>query len=172
MARTEKHPIRATDREIDEAIARSKAAPVPRVTAAAYDERKDQLDLALESGAHLLVPRRLLQGLGNATAAQLCNIELLGPGTGLYWPKLDVAHYIPGVIDGIFGTREWMAELGRRGGEARSPAKSAAARANGMKGGRPRLLQTAAAPAPAHRRVAAGSKSKAKPASARKRKKR
>jgi hypothetical protein len=36
---------------------------------------------------------------------------------------------------GLFGTRSHMA---RRAGQATSPAKAAAARANGAKGGRPR----------------------------------
>ena len=39
---------------------------------------------------------------------------------------------------GLFGTRRWMAEIGRRGGKRRTKAKALAARANGAKGGRPR----------------------------------
>jgi general stress protein YciG len=35
-------------------------------------------------------------------------------------------------------SREWMAEIGRRGGQVTSPAKALAARLNGQKGGRPR----------------------------------
>ena len=38
----------------------------------------------------------------------------------------------------LFGTKAWMSELARRGGRITSPAKAAAARANGAKGGRPR----------------------------------
>jgi len=38
---------------------------------------------------------------------------------------------------GIFGTKTYMA---RRAGQATSPAKVAAARANGAKGGRPRKV--------------------------------
>lgn len=41
-------------------------------------------------------------------------------------------------MNGVFGTRKWMSELARRAGRATSPAKAAAARANGAKGGRPR----------------------------------
>jgi hypothetical protein len=37
------------------------------------------------------------------------------------------------------GWRDRAARTGRKGGEASSPAKQAAARANGAKGGRPRL---------------------------------
>jgi hypothetical protein len=83
-------------------------------------------------------PRRLLQGLDAASPAELQDIVIAGPGTGLYWPKLDVAHYVRGLIDGVFGTRKWMQQLGKRGGATKTPAKSAAARENGKKGGRPR----------------------------------
>ena len=51
-------------------------------------------------------------------------------------PRCDLG--IPELVAGIFGTKSWMAELGRKGGQATSSAKSAAARKNGKKGGRPR----------------------------------
>lgn len=47
---------------------------------------------------------------------------------------LDVDFTVPGLMAGIFGTRVAMA---RRAGQATSPAKAAAARKNGRKGGRP-----------------------------------
>ena len=56
----------------------------------------------------------------------------------MIWPALGVAHYVPGLVAGLFGTRRWMAEIGRRGGKRRTKAKALAARANGAKGGRPR----------------------------------
>jgi hypothetical protein len=73
-----------------------------------------------------------------ATPEQLARIELEGSGTGLVWPALGVAHYIPGLVAGVFGTRRWMAETGRRGGTRRTKAKALAARTNLAKGGRPR----------------------------------
>ena len=56
----------------------------------------------------------------------------------VHWESLDVDFGIPELVAGIFGTKSWMAELGRKGGEATSSAKSAAARKNGKKGGRPK----------------------------------
>jgi hypothetical protein len=45
------------------------------------------------------------------------------------------------LMSGIFGSPRWMAGLmGRKGGSARTAAKSAAARANGQRGGRPRKI--------------------------------
>jgi hypothetical protein len=46
--------------------------------------------------------------------------------------------HIPGLLAGVFGTRAWMAVLGRKGGRITSNTKAAAAKANGQKGGRPR----------------------------------
>jgi len=42
-------------------------------------------------------------------------------------------------MQGVFGSKKWMAaELGAAGGKASTAAKVAAARENGRKGGRPR----------------------------------
>jgi Protein of unknown function (DUF2442) len=130
--------IVTTDAAIDAAIERGRLVPSHRVVAAAYDEAADEVALRFESGTRLYIPRTLLEGLANATPAALAQIEIEGPGTALVWPQLDVAHHVPGLIGGVFGTRKWMRELGRRGGQARTPEKAAAARANGRKGGRPR----------------------------------
>lgn len=54
---------------------------------------------------------------------------------GLHWEALDVDLSIPGLLTGLFGTKAYMA---RQAGRTKFPAKAAAARANGLKGGRPR----------------------------------
>jgi hypothetical protein len=64
----------------------------------------------------------------------LAQVEILGTGHGLHWEALDVDLSVPGVLAGLFGTRAHMA---RHAGQATSPAKAAAARANGARGGRP-----------------------------------
>lgn len=58
-------------------------------------------------------------------------------GFGLHWEALDVDLSIPTLMAGSFGTKAWMRELARRAGSVTSPAKAAAARVNGAKGGRP-----------------------------------
>ena len=71
--------------------------------------------------------------------ADLAEIEITPSGLGLHWPRLDADVYVPGFMKGIYGTRRWMAALlGAEGGKSSSPAKAAAARTNGAKGGRPR----------------------------------
>jgi hypothetical protein len=81
-----------------------------------------------------------LQGLEGATPAQAAEVEIWGPGSSLHWDSLDVDHYVPSLIEGVFGNRRWMSELGKIGGISRSDAKRAAARKNGHKGCRPKKI--------------------------------
>jgi len=132
--------VQTTDAEIDAAIARAKAAERerPKAIAAVYRLADDTVVITLATGVQVAIPRKLLQGLQDATPRQLAKVEIGGPGTGLHWPLLDVDHYVPAVLAGVFGTRRWMSEIGRRGGMVRSAAKATASRINGRKGGRPR----------------------------------
>jgi hypothetical protein len=132
------HKIATTDAEIDAAIAKAALRPFHEVVGAAYDLAGDAIAIRFSDGVELRLPRRLVQGLQHATPEQLGRIEIEGPGTGLVWPALGIAHHVPGLVAGLFGTRQWMAEIGRRGGARRTKAKALAARANGAKGGRPR----------------------------------
>jgi hypothetical protein len=129
-----------TDAEIDAAIAKANVREDsrPHIVSAQYREAGDAVVLKLATGVEVVIPRHLLQGLQNATPTELADIEIEGPGSGLHWPALDVDHYVPALLEGVFGTRQWMADLGRKGGQVRSPAKAAASRANGRRGGRPR----------------------------------
>ena len=129
------------DREIDRAMARGRrrALSEPRAAAARYDRRTGRVVVDLTNGCSFVFPARALQGLAKASDTALADIEILGAGHGLHWRALDADFTVPGLLMGVFGTRAWMtSELARRAGQARSPAKAAAARANGRKGGRPR----------------------------------
>ncbi|MEY2927746.1 MAG: hypothetical protein RL367_2223 [Pseudomonadota bacterium] len=107
----------------------------PRAARARYDRRRERVVVSLTNGCSFAFPPRMAQGLEDASDDQLVQIEILGLGYGLHWEALDVDLSIPGLLAGIFGTKAYMA---RRAGQAKSPAKAAAARANGAKGGRPR----------------------------------
>jgi len=95
------------------------------------------LIVGLSNHRRLVLPIEDLQDLGSATHQQLQNYELLGGGTGISFPGLDVDLYVPALIEGVYGNRRWMAQLGSKGGKARTEAKRKAARTNGAKGGRP-----------------------------------
>ena len=89
----------------------------------------------LTNGCTFAFPVSLVEGLSDADDDALSEVEPLGDGYGLHWERIDVDYSVQGLLAGIFGTAAWMA---RRAGRATSPAKAAAARANGAKGGRPR----------------------------------
>ena len=111
-------------------------------TAARYNRRNNRVIVSLHTGLELALPPHLVEGLADATADALSEIEISPSGLGLHWPQLDADLYVPALLEGQFGTKEWMArELGAAGGKSRSSAKSNAARANGLKGGRPRKKQ-------------------------------
>lgn len=123
--------------EIDAALSRGTHAldTEPRAVSARYDQRLDRIVVELTNGCTFAFPPRLAQGLETATDDDIARVEILGVGYGLHWEALDVDLSIPGLLAGLFGTRAYMA---RRAGQATSPAKAAASRINGAKGGRPR----------------------------------
>jgi hypothetical protein len=106
---------------------------------AEYDAREKRLVVDLNTGVTIMVPVHLIEDLSNAPADDLAEIEITPTGLALHWPRLAADVYVPGLMQGIYGTRRWMAaQLRAAGGSATSPAKAAAARENGRKGGRPR----------------------------------
>ncbi len=106
---------------------------------ARYDKRRDQIVVGLANGAEFSFPPAFSERLKDAPPSVLSNIEILGAGTGLHWPQVDEDLYVPALLQGVFGTKIWMASLmGKSGGQARTKAKAAAARKNGKRGGRPR----------------------------------
>ena len=130
-----------TDKDIALANRRGKTrkAKYPAAVAARYDDAQRKLVVSLANGVDISFPPSAAQGLEHATPSQLRDVEVTGAGTGIHFPELDADLYVPGLIDGVMGTRKWMAaRLGTAGGAARTPEKSAASRANGKLGGRPR----------------------------------
>jgi hypothetical protein len=145
--KTSRHKVITTDAEIDHAIERAKTVREgPLVTEAEYRPGPglDLFILKLNDGRRQVFLREELQGLQAGTKKQLARIEILGGGTGLHWPDLDADFYVPGLLQGVYGNKKWMAEIGRSGGSARSAAKKRAARVNGLKGGRPRQKEVVA----------------------------
>jgi len=126
-----------TQAQIDRANAagRELAAAVPHAVRARYDRRSRRIVIDLTNGSRFAFPPELAQGLSGASPEALSEIEVSGGGYGLHWPSLDVDLSVPGLLAGVFGTARWMAA---KAGRATSPAKAAAARRNGAKGGRPK----------------------------------
>ncbi|TWF51918.1 DUF2442 domain-containing protein [Neorhizobium alkalisoli] len=106
---------------------------------ARYDRRSGRLVITMNTDIQVAIPTSKIEGLSEADPEDLRDIEISSSGLGLHWPQLDADVYLPSLLQGIFGSRRWMAaQLGAAGGASRSAAKSATARENGRKGGRPR----------------------------------
>ena len=111
----------------------------PRAASARFDRRTRRVAIDLINGCTYLFPVHLVEDLHDADSRDLSVVEVEGHGFNLNWPRLGVDLYVPALVAGVFGTRNWMAKaLARQAGSSTSPAKAAAARANGVKGGRPR----------------------------------
>jgi len=128
------------EREFDDAGTRMGVLrEAGHAVSARYDRRTARVIVVLNTGVQLAFPARLAEGLAGAPVEDLAEIEISPAGLGLHWPRLDADVYIPALLQGVFGSKSWMArELGANGGRARTEAKVAAARENGLKGGRPR----------------------------------
>jgi Protein of unknown function (DUF2442) len=128
-----------TDAEIDAAIERAKLLDgEPLARTVEHIQRLNLLIVGLTNGRRLVIPVEDVQGLERATHRQLKNYELHGRGSDISFPELDVDLYVPALIEGVYGNRRWMAQLGSKGGQAKTEAKRRAAQANGAKGGRPK----------------------------------
>ena len=108
---------------------------VPHAVAARYDNESGRVIVDLTNGSTFAFFPQYLQDMEHGTPEQFAEVEVLGSGYGLHWESLDADFTVPGLLNGIFGTAKWMAQ---KAGQTTSPAKAAAARANGAKGGRPR----------------------------------
>jgi hypothetical protein len=129
-----------SEREFTEAEGRMKELrQAGHAVSARYDRRRSRIVVRLSTGLELAFPPALAEGLAGAAPADLADIQISPSGLGLHWPRLDADLYVPALLQGIFGTRRWMAaQLGAAGGRARSSAKAVSSRLNGRKGGRPR----------------------------------
>ena len=133
-----------SDKDLDKQYNRAKIAAAealnyePRAKSARYSPARRQVVIELTNGCSFIFPVDKAQGLAGASNKDLAAVTILGKGMGLHWEKLDADLSIASLVLGIFGSHAWMREIARQGGAASSPAKSAAARANGAKGGRPK----------------------------------
>lgn len=115
-------------------------ASVPRAVSARYDRSSGRVVIGLNSGLEVGFLPGNAEGLDRASPMELEKIEISPSGYGIHFPKLDADLYLPALLEGVYGSRRWMAaRLGRMGGMSRSRRKIAASRKNGKLGGRPRI---------------------------------
>ena len=136
-----------TERDLAKAEKRMAAKrEAGHAVSARYDRRRSRVVVALNTGVELTFPTQRAEGLADASPDSLAEIEISPAGLGLHWPRLDADLYVPALLQGVFGSKRWMArQLGAEGGRSRTAAKIAASRENGRKGGRPRKSMAAGA---------------------------
>lgn len=127
------------EKQYAEAIKQAEEADLtePRAEEAYYDDESERMVINLKNGCIFSFPPALIKELADASTDDLAKVKVSPYGTSLHWEELNTDYSVPALLSGLFGTRAWMSELGRKGGRASSAAKAAAARANGQKGGRP-----------------------------------
>ncbi len=107
--------------------------------AVAYDGNRNRIVITLNGDVEVSFVPSAAEGLADAPPEALTNVELTPFGTGIHFPDLDADIYVPALLEGLLGSRCWMASrLGSSGGSATSSAKIEAARENGKLGGRPK----------------------------------
>jgi len=99
----------------------------PKAVQARFDALMDRIVVSLDSGLELMFPPHLAQGLEHAKPDELATIEINHDGMGLHWPALDAGLYVPGVLDGVFGSRKWTAARMTRPGQGRPERKDGTA---------------------------------------------
>jgi hypothetical protein len=134
-----------TAEEFDAAVAAANRhgaalqANTPAIASVNYDPRIARIVIHLASGLDLAFSPKDAEGFENATPADLDEVVISPSGLGIHFPKIDADIYLPALLDGVLGSRRWLAaETGRAGGKVKSSAKSNAARENGKLGGRPK----------------------------------
>lgn len=111
----------------------------PTAVSATYDCRSDRVVVTLSSGLDIGFSPHDTQGLETAKPAQLDLIEISPSGLGLHFPKVDADLYLPALLEGVFGSRRWVAAHAReRGDRSRTATKSGASGKTRELGGRPR----------------------------------
>lgn len=85
----------------------------PRAKSARYDRRTNRIVVELRNGATFMFPAELAQGLAGASPKDLAEVQITPSGEGLRWPSLDADFSLPNLLAGEFGSKSWMAKMGR-----------------------------------------------------------
>lgn len=93
----------------------------------------------LTNGYSFAFPVRAIAALRKVAPRKLEAVTIDPSGGALRWDSLDVDLSVPGLLLSAVGAEEGRRYLARLAGRVRSKAKTAAARRNGAKGGRPRI---------------------------------
>jgi hypothetical protein len=103
-----------------------------------YDLKRERFIVELTQGYLFGFPASAIPSLIQASVTARRDVHVSPGGGALYWPGLDVDLSVPGLLLETVPQALRRKEWARTAGRSTSPAKVAAARLNGKKGGRPR----------------------------------
>ena len=107
---------------------------------ARFDSKALRIDITMAGGVLFGIPVDRIRELKGASDDLLATVSVDELGSGIRWDQLDVDVSVPGIVREVFPAVIASA-FAALGGRSSSEAKAAAARANGLKGGRPRIAQ-------------------------------
>jgi len=132
--------IVTTAAEMRQAVAhaRRRERTATKIRATRYDGERDEIVTDLSTGATLTVPRRAVLGFAKASPKDLVDLAIAPGGEGLWSETVDDGVLLEQLLVLAAGEAT-LGTIGARINAAKkSPARAAASRANGSKGGRPR----------------------------------
>jgi hypothetical protein len=133
-------PKGVTDSEIDALLrsSRERRKTATTILAARYDAKTDMLAVNLSTGVALIVPRKKITGFAKAAPSDLSDLKIDVGAESLWSDTVDDGVLLEQLIEITAGSEDLAAFSGRILGRRKTPARAAASRANGKKGGRPR----------------------------------
>jgi hypothetical protein len=132
--------VLSTDTEIREAVkrAREREKTATKIVDVCYDKRVDSVICRLSTGVALTVPRKVIPGFAKVRPAQLTDLAIL-PGRESIWSDAVDGGVLLEQLLVLTAGESTLGSIGARiNASKRTPARAAASRANGAKGGRPR----------------------------------
>jgi len=140
MTAAKQRRVVTTDAEMDAAAraARERENTATKIVSVRFDRKRDVVVVHLSTGAALVVPRSLIPGFAHADPAALRDLTINSGAESLWSDRVDDGVLLEQLLEIAAGSRTLIALGGRLAGRIRTPARAAASRANGAKGGRPR----------------------------------
>lgn len=114
-------------------LAEHERAYLASATKVTFSPQDESIELQMQSGVNVRIPRRLVGELANVPADVLCNgLRLAIGGDAISVRSLDIDIAIPGLLRDIFGL-----DFQHINGRAMTVAMASASRDNSNKDGRP-----------------------------------